>query len=110
MPAVREGYRFESPPLHQKVHASAGRFKLISTSAGQRRSRSPTTVAAKSPSTLSRPASTSNTAAHWSGLRGRAWTKWTKFLATDSAELLDDGSIEIEFAYHNGDEAACSLV
>jgi hypothetical protein len=22
-----------------------------------------------------------------------------------SAELLDDGSIEIEFAYHNGDEA-----
>jgi hypothetical protein len=23
----------------------------------------------------------------------------------DSAKLLDDGSIEIEFAYHNGDEA-----
>jgi hypothetical protein len=22
-----------------------------------------------------------------------------------SAELLDDGSIEIEFAYHNGDDA-----
>jgi hypothetical protein len=25
-----------------------------------------------------------------------------------SAELLDDGTIQIEFAYHNGDEAAQS--
>jgi hypothetical protein len=27
-----------------------------------------------------------------------------------SAELLDDGSIEIEFAYHNGDEAVLKAI
>ena len=29
---------------------------------------------------------------------------------TGSAELLDDGSLEIEFAYHHGDEAALKAV
>jgi hypothetical protein len=34
---------------------------------------------------------------------GRAPTKWARSPA--AARLLDDGSTEIEFAYHNGDEA-----
>ena len=43
--------------------------------------------------------------AHRSGLRGRGSTKCDEVSGDGSAELLDDGSIEIEFAYHNGDEA-----
>jgi hypothetical protein len=45
---------------------------------------------------------------HTAGLRsgspGKASTKW-EVSGDGSAELLDDGSIEIEFAYHNGDDA-----
>ena len=75
-----------------------------STSAGRRRSRSPTT-AAKSPSARCRPASTSSTPCdsvgfHWDGMRGKGRDR-----GEGSAELLDDGSIEIEFAYNDGDEA-----
>jgi hypothetical protein len=48
--------------------------------------------------------STSNTAAHRSGSRGRV-RRNGRSLDDGSAKLNDDGSIEIEFAYHNGDEA-----
>ena len=54
---------------------------------------------------------------HPAGFRSRSQSRasvgftWEGFDEMDevsgdgSAELLDDGSIEIEFAYHNGDEA-----
>ena len=36
---------------------------------------------------------------------GQDQTKATKVEGEGTAELLDDGTIEIEFAYDNGDEA-----
>jgi hypothetical protein len=53
----------------------------------------------------SKPASTSNTAGPQSDSPGRASTKMDEVSGDGSAELLDDGAIQIEFAYHNGGEA-----
>ena len=73
---------------------------LISTSADRRRSRSPMTAVARLPSARSKRASTSNTADPRSG-----FDEMDEVSGDGSAELLDDGTIEVEFAYHNGDEA-----
>ena len=57
------------------------------------------------PSALCRRPSTSATAPQWSSSHGPASTKMDKVTGDGHAELLDDGAIEITFAYHNGDEA-----
>ena len=77
----------------------------ISTSADRRRSSSTPTAAARLRSARCRRPSTSNTVRPPSRLRGSASTKGTKFSGEGYAELLDDGSIEIEFEYDSGDEA-----
>jgi hypothetical protein len=46
-----------------------------------------------------------NTAAYRSVLTSNGSDEGDQVLGDGSADLLDDGSIEIEFAYRNGDEA-----
>ena len=77
----------------------------ISISAGRRRWRSPQTATVKSPSARGRPASTSNTPVLSVGFNWDGSDKGDQVLGDGSAELLDDGSIESEFAYRNGDQA-----
>ena len=72
------------PPTRRPLAGRQGRH-LGSRSLrplGERPSRSPTTVAARSLSALSRPASTSNAAGCRSASPGRASTKWTRSPAT----------------------------
>ena len=61
--------------------------------------------AAKSPSAPWRAASKSNTPANSIGFHWAGCEKGDEVEGEGTAELLDDGTIEIEFAYRNGDEA-----
>jgi hypothetical protein len=57
-----------------------------------------------------RPASTSPMDAATSPSIGRAATRMDEVRGSGSAELLDDGSLEIEFDYHRGDDAILKAV
>jgi hypothetical protein len=71
---------------------------------GRRRSRSQTTVTAKSPSPPCRPPQ-HRIQPDLDRLHLGGFDEMDDVRGDGSAELLDDGSIEIEFAYHNGGEA-----
>ena len=77
---------------------------IISTAVGQRQSRSPTTVAAKSPSALSQAGLDIEYSRSSVGFTWEGFDEMDEVSGDGSAELLHDGSA-IELAYHNGDEA-----
>ncbi|WP_287068571.1 hypothetical protein [Mesorhizobium sp.] len=60
---------------------------------------------ARSPSAPCRQPSNSATARRSSSSHGSGFDEMDEVTGDGHAELLDDGSIEITFVYHNGDEA-----
>lgn len=44
-------------------------------------------------------------AARWNSSRWAGFDEMDEVMGEGHAELLEDGSIEVTFAYHNGDEA-----